>query len=166
MELCGGGTVTELSKKCAKTVPCLTALCPDELIKASTSTVSPKRGDLMGQLGVAHCPCLNHRRARNKNRLEQGLKRRSAKNSNSNNNPGKPAHPLFVPRSSNVGEMPHGRLPLGVIKYLLFSTTSALAHLHSFGVIHRDIKGSNILLTDNGEVKLVEFGKLFFFHSL
>ena len=31
-----------------------------------------------------------------------------------------------------------------------------LAHLHNSRVIHRDIKGQNVLLTDNAEVKLGE----------
>ena len=32
-----------------------------------------------------------------------------------------------------------------------------LSHLHACKVIHRDIKGQNVLLTDNAEVKLGEW---------
>lgn len=41
--------------------------------------------------------------------------------------------------------------------YISF-VNQALIHLHEHNVIHRDIRGNNIVLTKEGEVKLVDFG--------
>ncbi len=41
---------------------------------------------------------------------------------------------------------------------IILQVASALSHLHSHGIIHRDLKPANILITENGQVKVVDFG--------
>src|SRR5581483_5785540 len=41
---------------------------------------------------------------------------------------------------------------------IIYETAEALSHAHKKGTIHRDIKPENIMLTKNGEVKVMDFG--------
>jgi hypothetical protein len=41
---------------------------------------------------------------------------------------------------------------------IILQIAYALCHLHAHGVIHRDLKPENILITENGDVKVIDFG--------
>ena len=45
------------------------------------------------------------------------------------------------------------------IKYLLFEIMKGVLYIHQKGVIHRDLKPLNILVNDNWEVKISDFGQ-------
>ena len=40
---------------------------------------------------------------------------------------------------------------------------SGLRHCHDKGILHRDIKGSNLLIDKNGMLKIADFGLAIFF---
>ena len=50
------------------------------------------------------------------------------------------------------------QMPLAQFFDIARQTTSALAAAHQAGIIHRDIKPGNIMLTQSGTVKVVDFG--------
>lgn len=41
---------------------------------------------------------------------------------------------------------------------IIIDVAYALCHLHTHGVIHRDLKPENILITENDEIKVIDFG--------
>jgi serine/threonine protein kinase len=49
-------------------------------------------------------------------------------------------------------------LPIDVTVEVIFKCAKALHYAHSRGVIHRDIKPSNILYTQEGDVRIIDFG--------
>ncbi|GAA6017250.1 hypothetical protein JCM10207_003660 [Rhodosporidiobolus poonsookiae] len=51
-----------------------------------------------------------------------------------------------------------GRIPESLVGLYTLQVLHGLQYLHDEGVIHRDIKGSNILATKEGSIKLADFG--------
>jgi serine/threonine-protein kinase len=51
-----------------------------------------------------------------------------------------------------------GPIPYGDALDLLSQVLKALGYAHKRGIVHRDIKPANIMVTSNGEVKLMDFG--------
>ena len=51
-----------------------------------------------------------------------------------------------------------GPIPLGETLNLMEQVADALCHAHSRGIVHRDIKPDNILVTQAGQVKLADLG--------
>jgi len=52
----------------------------------------------------------------------------------------------------------YGKFPENLVGVYMTQVLHGLQYLHDQGVIHRDIKGANILTTKDGTVKLADFG--------
>jgi DNA helicase-2/ATP-dependent DNA helicase PcrA len=64
----------------------------------------------------------------------------------------------YVRGESLRDRLQEGRVDIAEALGIARQTLSALAYAHEKGVIHRDLKPENILLTENGEVKVADFG--------
>ncbi len=63
-------------------------------------------------------------------------------------------------RGANLSEVikRQGALPAEEIKKLLGQLAQALLNAHQADLVHRDIKPSNVMLTEEGQIKLMDFG--------
>jgi serine/threonine protein kinase len=51
-----------------------------------------------------------------------------------------------------------GALPVEVAVRYAIEAADALAHAHNRGVVHRDLKAANAIVSANGGLKIVDFG--------
>jgi serine/threonine-protein kinase len=51
-----------------------------------------------------------------------------------------------------------GRLPIPIVRSVIFQVASALSYAHRSGVVHRDIKPANILIDEDGNAVVTDFG--------
>ncbi|SPE30051.1 putative Serine/threonine protein kinase with TPR repeats [Candidatus Sulfopaludibacter sp. SbA6] len=56
------------------------------------------------------------------------------------------------------GQTLAGPLPAGQLAAIAIQICGALEHAHQRGIVHRDVKPSNIFITSNGHAKVLDFG--------
>jgi serine/threonine protein kinase len=61
-------------------------------------------------------------------------------------------------RAEALGAVDPVKRDAAAIKSVMAKLLKGLDRLHSLGIVHRDIKPENVLITGNGDVKLIDFG--------
>jgi serine/threonine protein kinase len=57
-----------------------------------------------------------------------------------------------------LNSSPQNRLPENRTKFYVAEVVLALGHLHSMGLMYRDLKPNNVLLDADGHIKLADLG--------
>lgn len=49
-------------------------------------------------------------------------------------------------------------MPIDLVKFYAAEIVLAIEYIHNKGIIHRDLKPENILITNEGHLKIIDFG--------
>jgi predicted Ser/Thr protein kinase len=71
----------------------------------------------------------------------------------------------FVRGTALTARVKRGALPEPEVIRIAGEVAEALAEAHSRGVVHRDLKPENVMLSDRGDVKVLDFGLALFLGS-
>jgi serine/threonine protein kinase len=64
----------------------------------------------------------------------------------------------YYPGETLRNRLEAGPLPVNLARRIVVGVARGLERAHEAGIVHRDIKPGNVMLTERGEVKLLDFG--------